>query len=127
MKLTTKFSYTAKVAEPDPAWPFPKSTDLPSYNIEDEPLICHVISETGKGGATFAYRKTSDYNNANMVEVAVVYCSDHDVFTKKIGTALAKKAWNSGGTILVPARTQNDDYTIPHNLRSMFWFALGKS
>ncbi len=87
-------------------------------------MFCHVIDHGNEKfhGMTIAYRKCSEWKNAMMVEVAVVYCSQHDNFSKKRGCALAAERFNDGRTILVPARTHHSDDTIPENLKEMFWY-----
>lgn len=145
MKITTSFSYrpttslletktrikelTAqlKKAEPENVWPFPSGTPQSTYEIAygSGIRIVHEIGENG-GGVTIAYRKTSDFDSSNMVEVAVAYCSKYDTFSKKIGTANALKNWYDNKRIMVPARTHKDDYTIPHNLRNMFWYSINE-
>jgi hypothetical protein len=121
---------------PISAWPF--ATNLFSDNVRwspsaqlqdrdarDEPRITHIIDPSGKGGVTMAWRKMSGTKNARMVEVAVAYCSPNDVFTKKIGKQTALENFEAGMTVLVPARTDKNDDSIPFNLRNMFWHSLG--
>jgi len=124
------FNFVNKVASMSVnAWPFPKPTFEAVLVSYDTPPILntikyvHAISETGRGGVTIAYRKCSDTRNSRMVEVAVAYCSPADTFSKKVGYALATKAFLDGRTILVPARSSKEDESIPHNLRAMFWYA----
>lgn len=87
--------------------------------------ICYAFDKSNpQGGATIAYRKAGDFANTKMVEVAVAYCSKYDTFTKSIGRAAALKLFHSGKTILVPARTGNDDEWMIRNLRDMFWYSI---
>jgi hypothetical protein len=124
------FNFVNKVAAMSvSAWPFPKPTFETTFvanksvSVVNTIKYVHAISETGRGGVTIAYRKCSDTRNSRMVEVAVAYCSPADAFSKKVGHALATKAFLDGRTILVPARSNKEDESIPHNLRAMFWYA----
>lgn len=111
------------------AWPIPegqaKAKSVYEMYYGMGVRIVHVVGHNGKGGVTLAYRKTSEYESSNMVEVSVAYCSRFDTFSKKIGTENALRNWKAGLRIMVPARTGKDDYTIPHNLRDMFWYNIG--
>lgn len=81
--------------------------------------ICHSFDPEQPGGVTIAYRKANEFNNCRMVEVAVVYCSPYDVFSKKIGARRALDNFLNGQTVEVPARTAGD-HSIVWNLRKMF-------
>lgn len=121
------------------AWPFPvgnkpdavhlqrakapaPSTTKQDFMVANRVRVVHFFDKNDpKGGVTVAYRKTSEHNSSNMVEVAVAYCSPKDQFSKKIGTELALDYFNQGRAILVPARVSGtDDFTIPI-LEDMFY------
>ncbi len=53
-----------------------------------------------KGGVTVAYRQL---RTASFVEVATALCSDHDVYNRKVGTALAVEQFVNMRRIRVPA------------------------
>ncbi len=92
------------------------------FMVANRIRVVHFFDRTDpKGGVTVAYRKTSEHNSSNMVEVAVAYCSPKDQFSKKIGTSLALEYFEEARTILVPARVSGtDDFTIPI-LEAMFY------
>ena len=73
-------------------------------------------------GISVAYRKCGMWNNSRMVEVAVVYCSKHDSFNKKVGRELVAKQFMQNKVVMVPARSKHADHTIPYNLLEMFWY-----
>ena len=116
-------------------WPYPSQSTLGFFTADIESNVItpqelgvtftHCMGDSGKGGVTIAWRKTSDTKNARMVEVALAYCSPADTFTKKIGKKNAWESFMSGMTVLVPARSNKDDDSIPANLREMFWYSLG--
>lgn len=81
--------------------------------------ICHCFEPDEPGGFTLAYRKVTPHNNCRMVEVAVAYCSPHDIFSKRVGARRALDNFLDGATVLVPARTDGD-HSIVWNLRKMF-------
>lgn len=126
------------MSEYQAAWPFPlgdkptiytqvakapaPNTSKQDFMVANRVRVVHFFDKTDpKGGVTVAYRKTSEHNSSNMVEVAVAYCSSKDSFSKKIGTGLALQNFEAGSTILVPARVSGtDDFTIPI-LEDMFY------
>ena len=90
---------------------------------ENISLLYHFDpDDTKAGGYTIAYRQAPGYvgrNAGKMIEVAVAYCSEGDVFSKKIGRETAIKNFWTGRTITVPAMLYGDDEL--HNcLREMF-------
>jgi hypothetical protein len=88
-------------------------------------FICHGFNPfKNKGGVTIAYSIMNDFKNTRMVEVAVAYCSPHDVFNKKIGTQIAVDRFLNNETIMVPARTDKSNSGIPDTLRKMFWESI---
>lgn len=102
-----------------------KSEDISDILYEHNIQICHAFDPfKNKGGVTIAYSVLSEFKNTRMVEVAVAYCSPHDVFNKKIGTKIALDRFLNEETIMVPARTRNSNSDIPFNLRKMFWYSL---
>lgn len=125
---TTKFPVTAKDISVDVIfWP-----DLSEVGLNTGELarahgikIVHYFDQDNlKGGVTMAYRKSSDFDNCRMVDVAVAYCSPHDTFSKKVGSEVALYAFLDGQTIQVPARVNGDDNSIPYILRGMFSYPL---
>ncbi len=91
--------------------------DMRDFNIK----ICHGYDPRhNRGGVTIAYRKTSEWKNTRMVEVALAYCSPQDSFNKKIGAQLAVNRFLNENTVLVPVRNGHDD-TIVGNLLYMFY------
>lgn len=80
--------------------------------------IVHARHPSGKGGVTVAWRKPTDYGH--MVDVAVSYCSKHDIFTKKIGTANAIEKFLKSEFIQVPVYGKSY-WDIPEQLRAMFF------
>lgn len=106
------------------SWPFPVSSLEPINPRKVGIGITHVMGLNNKGGVTIAYRKCANFRNTRMVEVATAYCSPSDTFTRKIGSATALSEFINGHTIIVPARTDNDDSTIIDNLQAMFWHTL---
>ena len=78
------------------------------------------------GGYTIAYRPAPGYvgrKSGKMVDVAVAYCSEGDVFSKKIGRELAIRNFWAGNTVCVPALAYGEDEL--HNcLREMFSWDL---
>lgn len=124
---------------PKSPWPFAEMTISSSVNLEgalgwlpedaqdtgaeaqaENIRICHNFDHyDSTGGFTLAYRKATPHNNCRMVEVAVAYCSPHDVFSKKVGARRALDNFLDGQTVMVPARTDGD-HSIVWNLRKMF-------
>lgn len=82
------------------------------------------------GGYTIAYRPSQGYvgrYHGKMVDVAVAYCSEGDVFSKKIGRELAIRNFRQGKYIQVPALAYGED-DLHHALREMFtwhWYGCG--
>lgn len=110
-----------------------QAQDLVQELIAEGVGFCHVMarphtsawsSEMPFRGMTIAFRKCGEWKNSRMVEVAVVYCSQHDNFSKKVGNRLAAEKFANGETVMVPARTQNCDDFVIDNLKSMFWYSL---
>ncbi len=65
--------------------------------------IVHVFNKYyPQGGVTVAFKKSSEFNSTRMVHVAVVTCSPHDTFNKRIGTRMALDAFLDGKTIMLP-------------------------
>ena len=66
--------------------------------------IVHIFDEDHPfGGLTVAFRKCNSVSkNAVMADVALAYCSPHDNFSRKIGTAHALEKWFDGYTIQMP-------------------------
>lgn len=112
-------------------WPFQSQAsqgytvvEWPEISTMEKVNITHCMGANGKGGVTLAWRKVSNTKNARMVEVAAAYCSPSDTFTKKIGKELAMDNFMAGCTVVVPARSDKNDDTIPPNLRDMFWYSI---
>ena len=111
------------------AWPFPTSDNLAviaqepttqEYLLSEGLQIFHDFEPGTKGGVTVAFRKTSENVGCRMVEVSVVYCSPHDVFSRKTGTKLVLDNWKAGKRIMIPARYYGCDYCIIPNLKLLF-------
>lgn len=129
--VTYKIGPAAKlVATNVAAWPFPTNTQdnlhktewpkLPAQPQVDCRVVYILPNEMFPGnlGATVVYRKCSKFKNARMVEVAVIYCSPLDTFTKSIGRKLALESFEDGNTIKFPIRTTDQD--LPWNLKVFF-------
>ena len=73
------------------------------------------------GGYTIAYRPSyyAGRKPGKMVDVAVAYCSEGDIFSKKIGRDLAINNFREGMIVQVPALMYGDDY-LHTCLREMF-------
>lgn len=141
-RFSSAGDYTSQVPKknlepklPQKAWPFPyaakkaevKAAEAQKALALDGIHIVHCIAENGKGGVTIAWCKTSDWANSNFVEVAVAYCSPHDTFNKRIGRTNALFKFHNKNTVLVPARFNKDDYTVPDALREMFWYSVAET
>ena len=144
MRKTHTTNTKSRIDFPNSGWPFPVMTtsttvyktpvdpkfvrgsmfevntvqdDMRDFNIK----ICHGYDPRhNRGGVTIAYRKTSEWKNTRMVEVALAYCSPQDSFNKKIGAELAVNRFLNENTVLVPVRNGHDD-TIVGNLLAMFY------
>lgn len=94
---------------------------------QDINLLYHFDKEDPRsGGYTIAYRAAPGYvgrKAGKMVEVAVAYCSEGDVFSKKIGRELAIQNFFDGKTICVPAMAYGEDM-LHTCLREMFSWDL---
>lgn len=90
--------------------------------------FCHVTDQLGPAfgfkGVSIAYRRCGRWRNSKMVEVAVVYCSQHDTFNKKTGSSMAAQKFLNGNTIVIPARCSKDDDSVVSNLKELFWYCL---
>lgn len=89
--------------------------------------FCHVIERNqsfGFNGVTIAYRRCGEWRNSKMVEVAVVYCSQHDNFNKKTGCAWVAEKFLQNNTVVIPARSNKDDDSVVDNLKDLFWYQL---
>ena len=106
-------------AEIEQEWATEDVLDTGALAQAENIRICHSFEPDESGGFTLAYRKVTPFINCRMVEVAVAYCSPHDVFSKKIGARRALDNFLDGATVLVPARTEGD-HSIVWNLRRMF-------
>lgn len=103
----------------------PQASDITEMLYEHGIQICHAFDPfNNKGGVTIAYSVANDFRNTRMVEIAVAYCSPHDIFNKKIGTRIAVDRFLAEETIWVPARTGNTNAEVPYNLRKMFWHSI---
>ena len=86
-------------------------------------LLYHFDKEDTKaGGYTIAYRPSQGYvgrRAGKMVDVAVAYCSEGDVFSKKIGREQAIDNFRMGMYVQVPAMLYGED-CLHTCLREMF-------
>jgi hypothetical protein len=110
---------TAIAQDIEQEWATAEALDTGALAQAESIRICHSFEPDVPGGVTIAYRKANEFNNCRMVEVAVAYCSPHDVFNKKVGARRALDNFLDGATVLVPARTEGD-HSIVWNLRRMF-------
>jgi hypothetical protein len=90
-------------------------------------LLYHFDREDTKaGGYTIAFRPSKNYTGrkfGKMVDVAVSYCSEGDVFSKKIGRDLAISNFLDGKFVTVPALLYGED-ALHDCLREMFSWDL---
>ena len=119
--------------KPQTSWPFPPA-DVALAEAAINPSAAELARQDGiqllyhfdredprAGGYTIAYRPSyyAGRKTGKMVDVAVAYCSEGDVFSKKIGRDLAINNFREGMVIQVPALLYGDDY-LHTCLRAMF-------
>lgn len=98
------------------------------FNLWEEPekeklpiKIVHSLPTPDSRGFTVAWRKTSEFKNSTMVDVAVAYCAPGDTFNKKVGAELARRNLLQGKYVTIPARNPKlGDTSVPANLRRAF-------
>lgn len=76
-----------------------------------------------KGGLTIAYRWV---RGMSYIEVATAYCSDQDVFKRRVGNDMAKSALSNGAFIRIPFTKEQRSYSTPTSVvRSAFLNSYG--
>ena len=88
----------------------------------------HIVHfRTGrKGGATIAWRRTSDLPGTRMVEVAMSFCSPKDTFVRRLGTFSALTNFFEGSTITFPIGSKNSE-DINHSVRILASIAINST
>lgn len=80
--------------------------------------LAHVFNRhagTPKGGLTIAYRPVNpDLKNCRNYQVAAVYCSKDDVYSKKIGNLFALRAFENGQYTNYNLGTVSPDHAGSH-------------
>lgn len=92
----------------------------------DNVHVVHTFDKNNhKGGFTIAWIRDEDYKgkvaNNKMVLVAVSYCSEHDYFSRKIGSVNALRNLYSGNFVSLPIASE-DSENVVETLRYTFDF-----
>lgn len=72
------------------------------------------------GGLTIAFKRSSEYANGVMVDVAVATCSHKDAFSKKLGVMNALCKWEAGEVISLPLLRYNDERDLAFVVKNAF-------
>lgn len=89
---------------------------------EEEVNIVHV--RTGRtGGATVAWKRVHDDHRTKMIRFAVSFCSEKDVFCRKIGTLFALSNFIDGYTLYAPIGSKDNGETV-RRLRNIVTYMI---